>query len=40
MCSGSSIADPEIRDLCKFIVSGQQKEIEQMKRIVERLDRR
>ena len=40
MCSESSIADPEIHDLCNSIVYGQQKEIEQMKRIVERLDRR
>lgn len=31
MCENSSIKDPEIKELCREIVSGQQREIAQMK---------
>ncbi len=31
MCEKASIPDPEIKDLCKSIISGQQSEINQMK---------
>ena len=37
MCEKAEIADPEIQQLCQNILSGQQEEIEQMKRILERL---
>ena len=36
MCQESDITDPEIKDLCQEIVSSQQKEIDQMKSILER----
>ncbi|ASN53434.1 MULTISPECIES: DUF305 domain-containing protein [Sinomonas] len=36
MCQEASITDPEIKDLCDEIVSSQQKEIDQMKAILER----
>ena len=31
MCENSSIKDPEIKELCREIVSGQRREIDQMK---------
>lgn len=34
MCEQASIQDPEIKTLCKSIVSGQQAEIEQMKALL------
>jgi uncharacterized protein (DUF305 family) len=37
MCSQAPITDPEIQDLCKSIIASQQKEIDQMKAILERL---
>lgn len=37
MCERSSIADQEIKELCETIKSGQQKEIDQMKSILNRL---
>ena len=37
MCEKSNITDPEIKQLCQNIVSGQQGEIEEMKGILERL---
>ena len=39
MCKEASIQDQEIEDLCKNITSGQQTEIDQMKRILDRLSR-
>jgi uncharacterized protein (DUF305 family) len=39
MCQQAAIQDPEIKDLCKAIISGQQAEIDQMKAILTRLDR-
>ena len=39
MCTRSSITDREIRDLCKSITEGQQREIDQMNAILARLDR-
>lgn len=36
MCEKASIQDPEVRDLCEGIASGQQAEIDQMKAILER----
>lgn len=38
MCERAAAADPEIRALCAGIVEGQQAEIDQMKRILARLD--
>lgn len=38
MCQQASISDPEIEDLCRTIVQSQQSEIDQMKRILSRLD--
>ena len=40
MCENANIADSEIKQLCRNIVSGQQKEIEQMKAILERLQQK
>lgn len=40
MCNEASIIDPEIRALCENIKAGQQSEIEQMKRVLERLNAR
>ncbi len=37
MCEKASIQDPEIKQLCAGIISGQQAEIDQMKGILERL---
>ena len=36
MCQKAEIADPEIRSLCKGIISSQTSEIDQMKAILER----
>ena len=36
MCREASVRDPEIRDLCREIVTGQQAEIQQMKAILAR----
>ena len=36
MCEQAEITDPEIKDLCGEIVSSQQREIDQMKRIIAR----
>ncbi len=37
MCEKAKIEDPEIKTLCDGIIKGQQSEIEQMKRISERM---
>jgi uncharacterized protein (DUF305 family) len=37
MCEQASIQDQEIKDLCRNIISGQQAEIDQMKRKLDRL---
>ena len=39
MCEEASIEDADIRELCKTIIEGQQSEIDQMKKILNRLDR-
>lgn len=39
MCNRASIDDPEIKQLCQSIISGQQREIDQMKSILARLER-
>lgn len=39
MCDESSIRDPEIKELCRKIASGQQIEIDQMKAILDRLNK-
>lgn len=39
MCGQASITDAELKKLCTEIIEGQQKEIEQMKAILARLDR-
>ena len=39
MCRESSIEDPEIRNLCDSIIAGQQQEIDQMKNILDRLEK-
>jgi uncharacterized protein (DUF305 family) len=38
MCEKADIQDPEIKELCGTIVQGQQEEIDQMQRILNRLD--
>lgn len=38
MCKNAPIQDPEIRELCQSIISSQQREIDQMKRILNRLE--
>lgn len=38
MCEESTITDPEVEALCKEIISTQEKEISQMKSILERID--
>ena len=38
MCGKAPVADPEIKSLCASIVESQQREIDQMKRILARLD--
>jgi uncharacterized protein (DUF305 family) len=37
MCEQASIPDQEIKDLCRNIISGQQAEIDQMKRKLDQL---
>ena len=37
MCEQASIQDPEIKNLCKNIIAGQQAEIDQMKATLEQL---
>lgn len=39
MCEKANLQDPEIKDLCKFIISGQQEEINQMKEILKELEK-
>jgi len=39
MCEEASIQDAEIQELCKTIISSQQKEIDQMKAKLQELDR-
>ena len=39
MCEKASIQDPEIQELCRTIISGQQAEIEQMKAKLAALER-
>lgn len=39
MCEESDIHDPEIKELCEKIKSGQKLEIEQMKKILDRLEK-
>ena len=39
MCEKATIQDPEIKQLCSTIVSGQQTEIDQMKAILARLQK-
>jgi uncharacterized protein (DUF305 family) len=39
MCEKANIQDPEIKDLCKSIISGQQEEINQMKAKLEELEK-
>jgi uncharacterized protein (DUF305 family) len=38
MCQQAKITDGEIKDLCQSIIESQQREIDQMKTIMERLD--
>jgi uncharacterized protein (DUF305 family) len=38
MCEKANLQDPEIKDLCKSIISGQQEEINQMKAKLEDLE--
>lgn len=40
MCQQANINDPEVKDLCKEIVTSQQREIDQMKVILKRLDQK
>ncbi|MBE0682450.1 MAG: DUF305 domain-containing protein [Anaerolineales bacterium] len=39
MCEKTNIQDPEIKDLCKSIISGQQEEINQMKAKLKELEK-
>ena len=39
MCEHSSIQDPEVKELCKNIITSQQSEIAQMKTILNRLSK-
>jgi len=39
MCGKAPISDPEIKQLCKTIMDGQQKEIDQMKATLVRLEK-
>jgi peptidoglycan/LPS O-acetylase OafA/YrhL len=39
MCERASLQDPETQNLCNTIISSQQSEIDQMKRILQRLDK-
>jgi uncharacterized protein (DUF305 family) len=38
MCRQATLTDPELKQLCDGIVSGQQQEIDQMKAFLQRLD--
>jgi hypothetical protein len=38
MCDGAALKDPELIELCKNIKAGQQREIDQMKAILARLE--
>jgi len=40
MCKNASFDDPEIEQLCQKIIPSQQTEIDQMKQILERLDKK
>lgn len=39
MCKNPNLQDPEIKELCRSITSGQQSEIDQMKGILDRLEK-
>lgn len=39
MCRETSLTDPELQQLCRTIIESQQAEIDQMKQILQRLDR-
>ena len=39
MCEKANLQDPEIKDLCQAIISGQQAEIDQMKAKLQELDK-
>lgn len=39
MCEGAKLQDAELQELCRKITAGQQAEIDQMRAILERLDR-
>jgi uncharacterized protein (DUF305 family) len=39
MCEKTNLQDPEIKDLCKSIISGQQEEINQMKAKLKELEK-
>jgi uncharacterized protein (DUF305 family) len=39
MCEQASLRDAEIRDLCKTIISSQQREIDQMNAKLQQLER-
>jgi uncharacterized protein (DUF305 family) len=39
MCGKAPISDPEIKRLCRMIIDGQQKEIDQMKAMLARLEK-
>lgn len=39
MCEKANLQDPEIKDLCQSIISGQQAEIDQMKAKLQELDK-
>ncbi|MBI5354011.1 MAG: DUF305 domain-containing protein [Chloroflexi bacterium] len=38
MCEKANLQDPEIKDLCQSIISGQQAEIDQMKAKLQEVD--
>jgi len=38
MCGEASIEDPEVKELCRGIVESQEREIAQMKQILQRMD--
>jgi uncharacterized protein (DUF305 family) len=38
MCEKATLEDPEIRDLCESIITGQQQEIDQMRALLNELD--
>lgn len=38
MCAQAQLSDPELQELCRQILEGQQREIDQMKVILERLE--